>query len=120
MSMFFRVLFTPRCWTQLHPYSKAWDAHLSKLIETHDFVNVGQHTAEIDGILVWIANHPYGSFHPYGHTEDKEIRVRAKRSTILRADDKLIRVISPPSNEVRIESLIANAATEKADLSIVN
>lgn len=120
MNDFFRVLFTPKCWMQNEDYSPAWDAHLNKLLDTHEFENVDKHTAEIGGITVWTSNHPYASFHPYGHTEDTEIKVRPKRSTMLRANDKLVRVVAPLADEVRIEKLIATTATQKADLSIVN
>ena len=117
MNDFFRVLFTPSVWHQMYPYSSLWDKYLSDLLEKHDFECVTKHTAKIGGITVWIANYPHTCFFPY---ESEEIRVRAKRLTILRANDKLTRVVGPESDEVRLEKLIATTATEKADLSIVN
>jgi hypothetical protein len=80
---FFRVLFTPSCWIQFDTYSKDWDILLNELMQKHDFVPMNEHTACINGIKVWISNHPYGSFEVLG--------VRPSRITILKAHDKLIK-----------------------------
>lgn len=87
-----RVLLTPTCWVQVDEYSAVWDAKLNVLMRTHRFTHIGEYTAEIDGITVWIANHPYASFHPYGHGP----KVRPRRATILAAHDKLLNDIYIP------------------------
>lgn len=81
-----RVLTTPSCWLQNHHYSKVWDAELRKLMMENKFEPIDCYRAKIGNRVVWIENHPYASMRPYGANMP---RIRAKRSTILVAGDKL-------------------------------
>lgn len=81
-----RVILTPSCWSQNYTYSEAWDKKLNALMDEHDFTEITEHTAQIGEVCVWVANHPYASFTPYGNMPS----VRPKRTTILRAWDKLV------------------------------
>lgn len=82
VTLFLRVLITPSCWIQNETYSEVWDSKLNSLMETNSFALKNEYCAEIGGICVWIANHPYASFAVKG--------VRPSRSTILKAYDKLM------------------------------
>ena len=84
----FRVLFTPSCWIQNHQYSEDWDRRLRKLMMQHSFKPLDNYRAELGGIKMWIANHPYASFHI--DEDNFRINVRARRITILEAGDKYI------------------------------
>ncbi len=83
---FLRVLFTPGCWMQMYSYSDAWERRLSWMLE-HDrhFTLIDAHHATIDDVRLWIANHPYASFHPLSLP-----KCRARRITILKAHDRLM------------------------------
>lgn len=87
MNDYLRVLLTPSCWFQnCFRYSKEWDETLNKLLvlETFEPFEKG-YSVKLKGIIIWIANHPYNSFTIIlGGYE-----VRPKRSTILKAMDKL-------------------------------
>lgn len=80
----FRVLTTPSCWLQNYPYSPEWDKELNRLMASQRFENVDKYTATLGRHEVWISNHPYASF------TLRNLGVRPKRSTILRAQRKLI------------------------------
>lgn len=73
----------PDYWLQNHTYSKAWDRKLNELLDKYDFTNIGSYTAMLGDTAIWISNHPYASFTPYGRD------VRPRRKTILRAWRKL-------------------------------
>jgi hypothetical protein len=90
VSLLLRVLTTPSCWLQNNSYSRQWDRRLKELMATHRFVRTSRHTAMLGDVLIWIANHPYASFSPYG---DREMEIRPSRLTIFRAHDKLMRDI---------------------------
>lgn len=79
------VITTPECWIQGSLYSVEWDKELIRLISDGQFTDIDNYTAKIGGHLVWVSNHPYGSF------TLTPIGVRPRRSTILRAYDKLVR-----------------------------
>lgn len=81
------VIFTPSCWDQIEPYSPEWDKKLNELMENNDFKNIDQYEATIGGFRIWIGNHPYGSFIPAFGVRS----VRPKRSTILKAYEKLVK-----------------------------
>ncbi len=92
MKYWLKALFTPGCWLQLQSYNKCWDEELTRLLDSGEkFKNVSTHTANIGGYIVWIANHPYGSFTP-NHAFIKEFR--PSRATILRAMDHLVKDVS--------------------------
>lgn len=82
-----RVLFTITCWVQTYPYSKEWDVLLNKLLKEYEFKNIDYHTADLGKVRIWIANHPYASFHPYINYTNYAIR--PKRITMLKAYNKL-------------------------------
>jgi hypothetical protein len=81
-----RVICTPSCWIQIHPFSAEWDRQLNQLMREHRFKNVGSHTATIGAFTVWIENHPNASFAPHNMNV---LSVRPLRATILKAYDKL-------------------------------
>lgn len=83
----FLVLKTPSCWLQNNGYSPIWDRKFRELLAEHSFKKTSNYTADLGGICVWVANHPYASFSPYGKDHAD---VRPSRSTILRAHDKLM------------------------------
>lgn len=56
-----RALFDPRCWTRIGEYDAEWDQWLWNSVEADLIEVVGNYEAVVDGQLVWIANHPYGS-----------------------------------------------------------
>lgn len=58
-----RVLLTPMCWIRNGWTDKEWDRSLrAKLLDDPEIiVNDGGCTASIDGVTIWIANHPYAS-----------------------------------------------------------
>jgi hypothetical protein len=79
------VILHPSTWAQEYRYSEVWDTALNHFMETEKFKDIGEHTATIGGVVIWIANHPYASFSTYG-----KFHVRPKRATILRARKKLM------------------------------
>lgn len=81
---FLRYLFRPGWWVMLCPYSDGWDKRLNELLDGHEFEAVNEYSARIGGVELWIANHPYASMRPYN------FNVRARRSTIERAHNKLM------------------------------
>lgn len=87
VSLLIRVLTTPSCWLQNNSYSRQWDRRLNELMAKHKFVRVSKHTARLGDLLIWVANHPYASFSPYGEHEQD---IRPRRVTIFRAHDKLM------------------------------
>lgn len=93
-----RVLFTPDCWIQNERYSAEWDKKLIELLENHRFRDVGEHTAMLGPVEIWIANRPYSSMVPWNTTQrgvgSYKSRFRARRITTLRAFDKLDREIA--------------------------
>lgn len=90
MKYWLKVLFTPSCWIQNYDYSQLWDAQLRALLvsgEKFVVVSANDYTANIGNYVVWIKNHPYASFKPYGAGGS----CRPSRATILRAMDHLVK-----------------------------
>ncbi len=82
-------------WTLTHPeymrpmmyeYCALWDASFNKLMDTHKFEPVDRYTARLGCITIWISNHPYASWHPYGGVLPNTIR--PSRRTMARAKKK--------------------------------
>lgn len=83
----FKVIITPSCWLQNQEYSELWDKGLLHEMQNNKFVvEADGYYAEIGTLTVWVANHPYASFTPYGG-----VKVRPSRKTILMAYDQLIK-----------------------------
>lgn len=81
-----RVLITPACWAQVHPFMEAWDKKLSSMLDLGMPIHpIDRFTAKIGDFTVWIENHPYASFTIQG----SHVEVRPRRSTILRAWSRL-------------------------------
>jgi hypothetical protein len=59
-----KFLFMPSWWIQVHPYSAEWDARLNHLMDHHQFEMLSEYRAQIGGMTVCIANHPFASFTP--------------------------------------------------------
>lgn len=62
---FLWLMVRPRLWSRLGKTDFAWSRFISVAVDAGDICNVGQHTAEIGGVTVWIANAPYGDGHAY-------------------------------------------------------
>ena len=74
----------PSTWIQLHPYSETWDRELNSLLDNNSFEDIEECLATLGGLTIWTESHPYASFRPHN------LKVRAKRSTVSRAHEKLI------------------------------
>ncbi len=83
------ILIRPWYWSRLAPINWVWDAKLNELLDECEFSNVEQHTAKIGGYTLWIANHPYNSFYPYGFHGGYD--PLPSRKTVYRAYQKLKR-----------------------------
>jgi hypothetical protein len=83
MINFMKILFSPSYWLMINSYSRALDDRLINAMERGEpMLNVTSHHCEFDGLKLWIANHPYGSF---TFTE-----MRPSRLTVMRLSDYLI------------------------------
>ena len=78
-----KFIFNPNWWIMNSPYRRELDVMLSKLLDEHEFINIGTHTAYIGGIELWTANYPYASMTPI------DFNFRPSRLTIERAKKKL-------------------------------
>ena len=81
-----RVLRTPLTWIRHYPYSAEWDALLRQLMEENSFEECGPYTAKLGNVEMWVANHPYASFHTYPYS--RVACVMPRRITVLKAGDK--------------------------------
>jgi len=85
----------PKYWTMVNPYDEEWDLLLNGLMKKSDFKVVNGYTATIGERIIWLRNHPYGSFTPYdSHINDSfkampEL-IRPSRRTIHKAMKKLV------------------------------
>ena len=85
MTNLIRVLLHPSCWLQLYQYSHIWDGILNQAIDKYKFTNPDKYHVSLGPMRIWIANHPNASFCcPITN-------LRPKRSTILKAMDKLLK-----------------------------
>ena len=82
-----QFIFKPRYWVMNYEYSPKWDKELNKLLNEHTFDESKDngYTAFLGGMYIWIANHPYASFMPYGTKFKGKARFRPSRLTIQRA-----------------------------------
>lgn len=83
-----QFIFRPSFWLMNEPYSPAHDALLNKLMDEHDFSDVGSHEAKLGSVYVWISNYPYGV-----GLYDMSHHSRPSRLTILRMWKKLAKDI---------------------------
>jgi len=68
LKCFLKNLFNPIYWYRSYPYNQEWDDYLKTVIEKDMHVEIiDEYTAKIidDDIIIWLANYPYASFHPY-------------------------------------------------------
>ena len=74
-----QYILRPSFWLQNRPTCKIWDKKLNDLMDNAKEVKVRDHTCHIDGVGVWISNHPYasGSLYPSGYFLPKK-RTREK------------------------------------------
>lgn len=72
-------------------YSEIWDVHLNQLMDSHDFIITGPHTARLGEINIWVSNHPYASFRRYDILESTNLGETQHPSikTLYRAGKKL-------------------------------
>lgn len=89
------ALITPTCWITVGgPFNRNFDKWLNDCIDKKlPFENVRECSAKIGGVELWIENHPYASFTPYG--ERREL-VRPSRATRLRAHHHLMKELHWP------------------------
>ena len=73
----------PRYWGMNYSYDKSWDTKLNKLLDEHTFTIIGQHTAKLGPIDLWICNYPYASYRSPSRS------YRPSRLTIVRCRKKL-------------------------------
>ena len=83
-----QFLFMPHYWVMNHPYNKQVDEFINQLLDTYEFTNIGDHTATLGNVTIWISNHPYASMTLYGYRYALE-KYRPSRLTIKRAKQKL-------------------------------
>jgi hypothetical protein len=79
----------PSYWIQNYPYNSEWDKWLNEAMDKDKFVIISKFEASISGVTIWISNHPNASFTPYTNSSILNM-VRPKRSTIVRAWEKLL------------------------------
>ena len=61
-----RAVVSPACWFGGRRVSAEWDAWLwNALVNDPVITDVDDFTASVDGVVVWIANHPYSSGYSY-------------------------------------------------------
>ncbi len=80
------TVFHPSYWLMNEPFSESWDEVLNKLLEKYAFEPCCERTVKLNGIRIWVANHPFASMTPYGQTMPS---FRPKRRTIARAFRKM-------------------------------
>lgn len=77
------VTINPMYWNMIYAYSNSWDYELNNLMDNYDFTDIDEYTAKLNGVEIWIANHPYASFRPYPE------RIRPSKYTIYKGMEKL-------------------------------
>jgi hypothetical protein len=88
-----QFIFKPKFWHMNEHYCKEWDVELKRLMSEHNFTDIENCTAKLDGRVIWVANYPYSSFMPY-EPNNKDLnkdkhKYRPSRLTIKRAMEKL-------------------------------
>ena len=82
-----RWILKPSYWIMIGKYDREYNRYLNKLMVENKFEYKNRFTAKLGDTVVWIENHPYGSFTPdNGMGADK---IRPSRSTVYRAWRKL-------------------------------
>ena len=95
-----QFIFKPNYWLIYGEYNNTWDKILNKLLDENDFVNIGEYTAELGGVTIWIANIPYACMMPYNKTF-----IRPSRLTIQRGVRKL-KIAQEKQLEIQLNNLI--------------
>lgn len=83
-----RILLNPGCWFQVDLYSPDWDAELNRLLDQHEFTyeTGGSEVVRLNETRIWVGSLlSIPVFSPFGIGA----HVRPKRTTMLRAVDKL-------------------------------
>lgn len=82
-----QFLFRPNYWIMNYSYDETWDTVLNHLLDSHDFViqDDDKYVATLNGLEIWVTNHPYGSFTPWDRRLSQTVRVRPSRLTLVRA-----------------------------------
>jgi hypothetical protein len=84
-----QFLFRPNYWDMNYSYNETWDTVLNYLLDNHAFViqDGDRHVATLNGLEIWVANHPYASFTPWDSrlTQILGRDVRPSRLTLVRA-----------------------------------
>lgn len=76
---FFYRLLRPRHWLRAYPTSLTWDAFVLRAIASGDVERICDYTAKVGGVMVWVANFPYG----YGRRYPGEVLPRASTVDLL-------------------------------------
>lgn len=82
-------IVNPNWWVMNNSYNETWDKKLNHLLDNHKLEIDNYHTAELDGITIWIANYPYAYGVIWGNPFSKNINTlslqgRPSRLTIYR------------------------------------
>lgn len=84
-----KFIFMPHYWLMNYPYNAGWDKYLNRLLDDHEFENIGSLTCRLGDVEIWCGNHPYASFSPYMTNMRETASFRPSRLTIQRAMKKL-------------------------------
>ena len=80
-----QFIFRPSYWLMLRPYNKDIDKIMNHLLDEHEFSNIGEFTAFLGDVEIWIMNRPSNCMMPYEFV----YKYRPSRLTILRGINKL-------------------------------
>jgi len=71
----------PSYWLMNEKFNKEWDTRVNYLLDNYKFTKTDGYRGTIDGVDIWVENHPYSSF-----TLDTKLgRYRPSRSTVAKA-----------------------------------
>lgn len=79
-----QFIFRPSFWLMNHSYCPVHDTILNKLMDKHDFTDIGAFTAYLGSVEIWIANYPYSV-----GIREVSCSSRPSRLTIVRMKKKL-------------------------------
>lgn len=109
-----KVILSPSYWIMNDSYSKVWDNELTRLMSEHKFTKLSTHTAYLGDVCIWVGNHPYASFTPYG------ANIRPSRLTIMRAYEKLIEDVYCSNQKSSKKCIIVEEYCEKVNKNTSN
>ncbi len=112
-------IFNPIWHIMLGKYDEKWDKEFNKLLSNYRFTEIGNHTANLNGKIIWIANYPYGCFESNINNDNfgGQSRLRPSRFTIIKAmrqlkKDKLYNSLIQNNEIVKISNDILDNLKE--------